>query len=137
MAPLNQNWKTLGKSCHGAAKAIGLYFNSLRTLGILPEDLELTSHRFCDLIRKVSQLPHMSVEKYRCGAYPRCICQDDPAYNLTSGLNNNIRHIKEQQKILICLDCWVRRCREAVSLSKWSVILAVRKAYDEPSVLRL
>ena len=104
MAPINRDWKTLTQACYGAAKAVGSYLNSLRTLGILAQDLEFTEHKFCDLILNVSQLPYISTSQYQCSQY-RCHCEHDSLYSLTSDLKNEVRLIEEQQKTLICLDC--------------------------------
>jgi hypothetical protein len=104
MAPANGNWQTLAKNCYRAAKAVGYYFNSLQITKILPYDLDFTEHRFCDLIRKASQLPHISVSHYTCSVRS-CSCDDESTYNLSSKLQEEVRFIKQQQGTFICLDC--------------------------------
>jgi hypothetical protein len=103
-APANWNWQTLTKNCYRAAKAVGSYFNALRTAEILPYDLDFTEHRFCDLIRKASHLPYISVSQYTCSVY-QCGCEKESIYNLSSKLQEEVRFIKQQQGTFICLDC--------------------------------
>ncbi|KAH8663685.1 hypothetical protein BGZ60DRAFT_411902 [Tricladium varicosporioides] len=104
MAPANWNWQTLTKNCYRAAKAVGTYFNSLQRAEILPYDLGFTEHRFCDLIRKASHLPYISVSQYTCSVY-KCGCESESTYNLSSKLQEEARFIKQQQGTFICLDC--------------------------------
>ena len=104
MAPANQNWQTLTKNCYRAAKALGCYFNSLRLAAILPHDLEFTEHRFCDLIKKVSRLPNISISQYPCSVYG-CECRNESTSNLSSGLHEEVMFLQLGQKNFICLDC--------------------------------
>jgi hypothetical protein len=104
MAPIDWNWHTLTTGCYRTAKAIGSYFNSLRNAAILPHDLEFTEHKFCDLIRKASDLPYISVLQHACSVY-NCICKNESSYNLSSKLQHEVWLIKQQCQSFICLDC--------------------------------
>jgi hypothetical protein len=103
MAPLNHTWKTLTKACFCAAKTVGCYINSLRSVTIMPQDLEFTEHTFCDLMKKALNLPYISASQYTCKF--NCECKDESAYNLSSKLQHEVKLIREQQKTFICLDC--------------------------------
>jgi hypothetical protein len=103
MAPANWNWQTLTKNCYRAAKAVACYFNSLKLAEILPYDLEFTEHRFCDLIRKASNLPYISVSQYTCPVFG-CGCANESS-NLSSKLQQEVGLIKQRKGTFICLDC--------------------------------
>ena len=104
MAPVNWNWQTLTTGCYRAAKAVGGYLNALRSAKLLPHDLEFTEHRFCDLIRKASNLPYISVGQHKCSIY-NCHCDGESNYNLSTKLEHEALRIQQQCRTFICLNC--------------------------------